>query len=170
MKIFTRSAITFCILFAGAILVCPPSHAQITTTPNGVTLITEPFADRLELYLTAFDDYNPGTDTYVFNNAGQSDVDAGKIDIKEMFDKIEVKVKIPTLGSTSMTVGVFGKPKNSTTWGMIYDKIYTAITTTGEDDYFPVLERPQDFRIGIKVDTPGTDSVTIVVDFRRDHK
>jgi hypothetical protein len=125
----------------------------------------------VEAYLTCFDDYNPGTSTYVFNNAGESDISAGKVDIKDISkDKIEVQIKIPTLGSTSLTVGVFGKPKNSTTWALIYAKIYTAITATGEDDYFPVLERPQDFRIGTKVDTPGTDSVTINVDFRRDYK
>lgn len=140
-----------------------------TTTPNGVTLRTEPFVDRTELYLTCFTDYNPGTDTYVFNEAGETDVNAGKIDIKGGADKIEIKVKLTTLGSTSLTVGVFGKSKNDTTWGLIYKKIYTAITATGEDDYFPVLEEPQDFRVGTKVDTPGTDSVTITVDIRRDN-
>lgn len=142
----------------------------ITTTENGITVRTEPFADRTELYLKCFTDYNPGTSTYVFNNAGESGIDAGKVDIKDFFDKIEIQVAIPTLGSTSMTMGVFGKSKNSTTWGLIYDKIYTAITPTGEDDHTVFLERPQDFRIGTKVDTPGTDSVTITVDLRRDHK
>lgn len=143
--------------------------ASVTTTPNGVTLVTETFPGRrLELYLTCFTAYDPGA-TYTCNNAGESDINAGKVDIKEITDKIEVQVAIPTLGSASLTVGVFGKAKNTTNWGLLYDKTYTAITPTGEDDYFPILERPQDFRICTKVVTPGTDSITITVDLREDY-
>jgi len=160
---------TMAILFCMILLFTAHAYAEITTTtPNGVTLRTETFFDRTELFLTCFTDFSPGTDTYVFNEAGESDVNAGKINIDAGADKIEVKVKLTTLGSTSMTVGVFGKSKNDAAWGLLYDKIYTLITPTGEDDYFPILEEPQDFRVAIKSDTPGTDSVTITVDIRRD--
>lgn len=163
------SIILFCFI-AVQMLGRAALHGEpITTTQNGITVRTEPFADRTELYLTCFSAYDPGA-TYTCNNAGESDINAGKVDIKDFFDKIEVQVAIPTLGSASLIVGVFGKPKNSTNWGLIYDKTYTAITPTGEDDYFPILERPQDFRICTKVVTPGTDSISINVDLRRDHK
>lgn len=162
-KGFMMSAILFCIFINNAY------SASATTTPNGVTVVTEIFpGKRLELYITCFTDYNPGA-TYTCNDAGESDIDAGKVDISEITGKIEVQVELETLGSTSLIVGVFGKGKNTATWGLIYDKTYTAVTTTGEDDYFVILERPQDFRICTKVVTPGTDSITINVDLREDY-
>lgn len=162
------SIILFCFISVQMLGRAALHGEPITTTENGITVRTEPFADRTELYLIYFSAYDPGA-TYTCNNAGESDINAGKVDIKDFFDKIEVQVAIPTLGSASLTVGVFGKSKNSTNWGLIYDKTYTAITPTGEDDYFPILERPQDFRICTKVVTAGTDSITINVDLRRDH-
>lgn len=122
--------------------------------------------DRYVKHVIFLNDYNPGTDTVTFNSAGATTDIAGQLDTSAILDDIEIQIDIGTLGSASATVTAYGATRNANgTWGVIYTQTYTAVTGANGADRWPIAERPDAFRIGVSVDTPGTDAITITGDF-----
>jgi hypothetical protein len=111
-----------------------------------------------------FTGYNPTNATdYVYDEAGGTDTDSGWVEIKNVFDKGTLQVSIPTLGSTSITVRIEGMTTKGAGPFEIDTKTYTVATSIAE--VWNVLEYADKIRVGLLVDTNGTDTVDIAGDF-----
>lgn len=123
-------------------------------------------SDRRAKYVIFFDEYNPGTDTAVFNSGGGTAVDDGQLDTSDANLDIELQIYIPTLGSTSVTVTAYGKTLLDTAWGVLHSQTYTTAMGANDADKWSMGERPWTFRVSSSAGgTPGTDSVTVTGDF-----
>lgn len=136
---------------------------------NGVEVTEFVLADSTGFRATWFSSFDPpGTDTYYYNQAEGTSTTSGSVDTSHIFKTIELQIGIPTLASTTVTIRAEGKQNNATGWYDIFTRAYTAATTI--DDKWPILERPDNFRVGAKEDDIGTNAINIVGKFITERK
>lgn len=83
---------------------------------------------------------------------------AGWIDVGG-FEEVVVQLDITTLGSTSITMTVQGKIAGGTGGALFTTSALTATGTT----FYIITEPVDSIRVGLKVDTDGTDLVRVLV-------
>jgi hypothetical protein len=115
---------------------------------------------------TFFSAYNVTSATYVYNADGDSGANDGQFSV-EKYSNISIQIGIPTLGSTSIDVRIEGQVKSSDRWATVWSKNYASATTI--DELVVVTENLEYLRVGLKVNTNGTDSVNVYGGFRREN-
>jgi len=113
-----------------------------------------------------FSAYNPTSASYIYDEAGGQAATSGQFFVEKYDEKI-IQIAIPTLGSTSIDVRIEGRVKDagSGRWGEVWTKNYAAATTI--DELVVIPELLEYIRVGVKVNTNGTDSITILGSFRK---
>ncbi len=146
----------FCILcfvfsYANTEIFCADSNG-VDVTDSSSGLVSQKHIE----HFTAF---NPTSTSYIYNEAGETATISGSVDFQGVLGGVTSQVSIPTLGSTSIDVRWEGEVKNSTTWFNIFTKNFTAATTI--DYVLPSSEYITNYRVGVKVNTNGTDVISI---------
>ncbi len=130
---------------------------------NGVDVTGFRLADSYGKNVSFYSAFNPTSTSFIYNEAGGQAIADGEINLGNIHTKRNIQILILTLGSASITVQIEGRNRNATTWGLIYSKTFTAPTTI--DKIINLQEYTDKLRVGVKVATPGTDSITITGDF-----
>ena len=125
---------------------------------NGVVTTHFDYSSSAGENVNHFVDYNPTSTSFVYNSAGETSITAGKVDMKSYKADRHIQVAVKVLGSTSVTVRIEGKSTAATTWGLIFEKAYTA----AEDEIINILEKTDDVRVGLKIAGNGTDTVSVI--------
>lgn len=146
-------------------LILYATSSAVARTENGITITDEATSRSNIMQCEFFSGYNaPGTGTFYYNSANEVAASSGAVTTKGIYTAKTLLLSIPTLGSTSITIRIEGKTKNSTTWANIYSKTYSVATTI--DDIVNVVEYIDQIRIGVKANTTkGTDSVNCTGSF-----
>jgi TRAP-type uncharacterized transport system substrate-binding protein len=148
-------------IFTGAVF----AQEQPARQENGVTVYDYRTADEVGRRVEFFTDFDPSSTTFIYNEAGEATITSGSVNIEGLIDKGLIQISAPTLGSTSMTIDIEGRNKKSSTWGIIFPKVFTAATT--KDLVINVLEDIDAVRVAIKIATDGTDVVSVYGKFKR---
>ena len=110
-----------------------------------------------------FNAYNVvSTAAYVFDSAGGTAATVGWVPCSGMTNK-NILFYLPTLGSTTVHLLIQGRIAGIIS--QIYQKDYAAVTTYGEE--IPITGEYDEIRVGLKVTTNGTDSVSVAYQFAR---
>lgn len=109
--------------------------------------------------------FDPNATSYVYDPNNGDAITDGRYYVRNYEEKT-VQVRIPTLGSTSIDFRIEGQVRGSSTWADVYSKNYSSATTV--DELVMITEQLDYIRIGLKVNTDGTDSVTVVGNFSID--
>lgn len=147
-------------------LVLGLAGSAFARTENGITITDVNTAKANIMQCIFFDEYTPpGTNTFYYNSVNGTSSTSGAVSVPGIFTAKTVLVSVPTLGSTSITVRVEGKTRNSNEWGEIYTfGTFTAATTI--ESVVNVVEYVNQLRVGIKANgTKGTDTVSVTGDF-----
>lgn len=132
--------------------------AKVEEIENGVTTRSNKIVKSAKWFM----DYDPSSTSFVYNNLGETEDDSGAVNITPARGDRNIVVAVPTLGSASITIRAEGRTYYSN-WFKIYEQTFTAATTIG--DPWPVGELAKDIRVGVKVETDGTDSIEVTGDF-----
>lgn len=129
------------------------SMVSVSGTPNvAITSTVGTYAGS-----GLFSAYNPTNESnYVFDENGSTNDDVGWVDVSAYSHKT-VWLKIPTFGSTTIHFVIQGKVNGNIY--EIYQKDYSASLANGEP--FVVTETAEYIRVGLKVTSNGTDSLTV---------
>lgn len=111
---------------------------------------------------TFYSAFDPNDTHYVYDPNKATGATSGQY-LVENYDEKVVQVRIPTLGSTSIDFRIEGQVDGASTWANVYSKNYSAATTV--DELIMITEQLKYIRIGLKVNTDGTDSVTVIGNF-----
>ncbi len=103
-----------------------------------------------------FEDYDPGSDTMVYNSAGGSAEASGSMNTERFVEKRAFQIQVSTLGSDGMDVKIEGKVGTDTNWAPMWEKSYAA---TGSD-IVDVGTETDNIRVGLQ--STGTDSVDLI--------
>lgn len=132
-------------------------------TATGITSYTSKTSSGMKFAKEAviFTDYNPGTSTAVYNNAGGLAAASGWINVTDFNDDIIYRVDLATLGSSGLDVtfeGLLGDIGGDII--DIYTKSFSAVDTTYN---LSIAEGGLKYvRAGLQATgTEGTDSVSI---------
>ena len=120
----------------------------------------EDFSGKRFKRITWFAAYNVGDDTgtsYDYNSSQEAGEEAGVVEARRFDQKKTIIIGVDTLGSASIDVRIEGRIGGR--WGEIVTLNFDAATTI--DHIVNVVEQVDDIRVGVKANTPGTDSVTI---------
>ena len=136
--------------------VCPcPSDARDS---NGVTVTDFTTGAAYGLHIDNYTAFNPTSATYIYNEAGESAAASGEVDLTGHFGKKTVAISVPQLGSTSLDFRLEGQVGTAmTTWGLI--ETLTIDATTTIDTLIEISEYITAYRLGVKVNTNGTDVI-----------
>lgn len=120
-----------------------------------------------------FDDYFPDDPgVYVYNNQGDTDVEAGRVDVSGILNQKTIQVFISALDSISLTIRVEGRLSVEDPWGEIHTEVFTIATPIAL--LWPICEYLGQIRIGILKTGNGTlDRVSVsgdVVTWKRAFK
>lgn len=126
---------------------------------NGVEYTTSRAGLVSSSHVDHFTAFNPTSTSYIYNEAAGTSTTAGSVSFAGVLGAITSQVSIPTLGSTSIDVRWEGQVENSTTWFNIYTKNFASVTTI--DYVLPISEYITNLRVGLKVNTNGTDVISI---------
>jgi hypothetical protein len=150
MKIFRKMIlVTALTLFTGTVW---------AADENGITRTDTYFDKYRKSEYTFFVDYDPGTDTMVYNQAAGTSTTSGSVEAKKFLDGKLFQIRIPTLGSTGAEIVLYGQAANTTGWTEIAR--YSA--NSAEDDYIPVSENWDRIRVGMQATgTDGVDSISV---------
>jgi hypothetical protein len=132
--------------------------ASFASIQNGVVTTHFDYSSSEGENVNHFIDYNPTSTSFVYNTAGGTSTTSGSVDMKNYKADRHVQIAVKTLGSTSVTARVEGKSVAATTWGLIYEKVYTAVA----DEIVNIAEKTDDIRVGLKIAGNGTDTVSVI--------
>ncbi len=111
-----------------------------------------------------FTDFDPSSLTYIYNDAGESALNSGLMDIKDIVYARTLYISVPVLNSTSITIRVEVKPAFALEWFEVNTQIFTTATTVGK--LWPILEYAGNIRVGILVVGPvAGDEVNVSGEF-----
>jgi hypothetical protein len=111
-----------------------------------------------------FDDYFPNDPgSYVYNNQGDTGIEAGRVDVSGILNQKTIQVFISALDSTSLTIRVEGRMNQEDVWGEVYTEVFTKATSIAL--LWPICEYLGQIRIGILKTGSGTlDRVSVSSD------
>jgi len=133
----------------------PTLHARDL---NGVTVTDFRLGSKYGMHIDHFSNFNPTSSTYIYNEAGESAVTSGEIGVIGNDGAKTLIISVPTLGSTSIDFRLECKVGISmTTWAEILVVNVAAATTI--DIPIPISEYMTAYRLGVKVNTNGTDVI-----------
>lgn len=124
---------------------------------NGVTVTDFATTNVYGMDIDHFSSFNPTSATYIYNEAGETAITSGEVDVKEYVGSKIISISVPTLGSTSIDFRIEGKLKNMPVWFEIYVENVSVATTTAI--IIPISEDMTSYRVGVKVNTNGTDVI-----------
>jgi hypothetical protein len=154
MKRLNVLSIFLCLIIA-LLFSCPFVHARDV---NGVTVTDFRSGLAYGQHIDHFTAFNPTSTSYVYNEAGGTDADSGEVNLLGNFGAKTLVISVPTLGSTSIDFRLEGKVGTTmTTWSNIYTVNISATTTV--DTIIPIAEYITAYRLGVKVNTNGTDVI-----------
>lgn len=160
----TKSIVKKLFIFIWLALLLVPASV-FARTENGITITDHATAHSNILSCTFFEGYNPpGASTYYYNSANGTSSLAGAVTCQGIYTAKTLLLSVPTLGSTSITIRIEGKTRNSTTWGDVYTQTFSSATVI--DTIINFIEYGYQTRIGVMSNgTKGTDSVYVTGDF-----
>lgn len=109
-----------------------------------------------------FTEFDPNSTSYVYDEDNGTDATDGQYYVRNYAEKT-IQVRIPTLGSTSIDFRIEGRVQGSSNWAEVYYKNFSSATTV--DELIMVTEHLDYLRVGLKVNTDGTDSVSVIGNF-----
>lgn len=139
-----------------AFLVAPVSG--YARDSNGVEVTDTYNSLGYGLDIDHYTSFNPTSTTYVYNEAGGQTALSGSVNMTGHIGPKTLAVSVPTLGSTSIDFRLeYQVGSSMSTWVSAYTFNVSAATT--EDIGIPISEYMTAYRLGIKVNTNGTDVV-----------
>lgn len=125
---------------------------------NGVTITDFRNAMSYGMHIDHFTNFNPTSSSYIYNEAGESAATSGEVTITGNTGPKTLIISVPTLGSTSLDFRLEGKVGIlMSTWSNIFTKNVDTATTI--DIIIPISEYITAYRLGVKVNTNGTDTI-----------
>lgn len=138
-----------------AVCTCPSLYARDS---NGVTVTDFTKGASYGMHIDHYTAFNPTSATYIYNEAGESAAASGEVSLIGHFGPKTLIISVPTLGSTSIDFRLEGKVGTTmTTWANIFTKNIADMTTI--DVMIPISEYITAYRLGVKVNTNGTDVI-----------
>ncbi|HDY68341.1 MAG TPA: hypothetical protein ENH85_11195 [Candidatus Scalindua sp.] len=123
---------------------------------NGVTVTDFLTSMAYGMHIDHFTSFDPSATFYVFNEAGGSGSTDGEVVITGNTGAKSVHIAVSILGSTSLDFQLQGKIATAiSTWA----PLFTFTTTVTVDEIIPISEYITSYRLGVKVNTDGTDTV-----------
>ncbi len=147
--------------FTGLLLFGGVSYGADDTN---VTVTTEKYYNKIYKEIVWFTTYDVGGSTgtaYDYNDAQGAGDTAGLVEARQFNLNKTIQIDVITLGSTSIDVRVEGRAGSGAEWGEIATVNFTATTGANNAHIINVVEFVEEIRVGVKGNTPGTDSVTI---------
>lgn len=155
--ILPRILLVLIALSLSALVVCP-CPSLYARDSNGVTVTDFTKGASYGMHIDHYTAFNPTSATYIYNEAGESAAASGEVSLIGHFGPKTLILSIPTLGSTSLDFRLEGKVGTTmTTWANIFTKNVAASTTI--DIMIPISEYITAYRLGVKVNTNGTDVI-----------
>ncbi len=124
---------------------------------NGVTVTDFATTNVYGMDIDHFSAFNPTSTSYIYNEAGETAITSGEVDVKEYVGAKAISISVPTLGSTSIDFQMLGKFKNMPVWSEIFVQNVSVATITAI--IIPISEDMTSYRVGVKVNTNGTDVI-----------
>jgi len=125
---------------------------------NGVEVTDTYNALGYGLDIDHFSAFNPTSASYIYNEAGGQTAISGSVNMAGHIGPKTLAVSVPTLGSTSIDFRLEYQVSTSmSTWVTAYEFNVAAATT--EDIGIPITEYMKAYRLGVKVNTNGTDVI-----------
>jgi len=128
---------------------------------NGVTVTDISTGLIYGMNIDHFTAYNPTSTSYIYNEAGESAATSGLVSIVTDVGPKTLHISVPTLGSVSIDFRLEGRVGTEmTTWSDLYTVNVDAATTAAVGDIsIPISEYVTAYRLGVKVNTNGTDVI-----------
>ncbi len=157
MKKFLGALLLASLLFSvGGVFAADDANVTVTTGDSNI------YDTKEVVWFSAYDVGGSTGATYDYNivqGAGDSD---GLVECNRYNDYKTIQIDVITLGSTSIDVRVEGRAGSSAEWGDISGALnFDAVTGANGSYIVEVTEALEEIRVGVKANTPGTDSVTI---------
>jgi len=125
---------------------------------NGVTVTDFATGMAYGVHIDHYTAFNPTSATYIYNEAGESAAASGEVGLVGHIGVKSVVISVPQLGSASLDFRLEGKVGTTmSTWSNIFTKNVAATTTI--DIIIPISEYITAYRLGVKVNTNGTDII-----------
>ena len=138
---------------------------ESTRISNGVEVVDFYTNKIYGMNINHFVSFDPTSETYIYNEAGESDIISGEIDIKDFVGSKSLSIYVPTLGSSSIDFQIEGKVAKESIWSAIYVQTVSVAMTNAI--IISINEYIQVYRVGVKVNTNGTDIInchTVIID------
>jgi hypothetical protein len=146
-------SLIFCLVLTG--LFCGNTYARDV---NGVTVTDFNTGLAYGQHIDHFTSFNPTSTSYVYNEAGGTLTTDGEVDITGIVGPKTLVISVSLLGSTSLDFRLEGKVSTvMSTWANIHTKNIAASSTI--DTSIPITEYWTSYRLGVKVNTNGTDII-----------
>lgn len=131
-------------------------HNSYGRDSNGVTVTDFNTSMAYGMHIDHFTAFNPTSTSYVYNETGGTGTTDGEVVITGNTGPKSVHISVPTLGSTSLDFRIEGKiATRISTWA----PLFTFNTTVTVDEIIPITDYITSYRLGVKVNTNGTDSI-----------
>ncbi len=125
---------------------------------NGVTVTDFRSSMAYGMHIDHYTAFNPTSATYIYNEAGGSAATSGEVDLTGITGPKTLIISVSVLNSTSIDFRLEGKVGTAmTTWGDIATATVDATLTI--DTIIPISEYITSYRLGVKVNTNGTDTI-----------
>lgn len=134
------------------------TSSVFAATQNGVVVNHFDYSGSAGQDAEHFIDYNPQSTSFVYNMAGGTAITDGSIDLRQFKVARHAQVAVKTLGATSVTVNITGKSWAASTWGLVFEKVYTA----AEDEIIVIPEKTDQLRVALKIAGAGTNTVSVI--------
>lgn len=146
------------LLIIAGLLIALASPSLYARDSNGVTVTDFRSSMAYGMHIDHYSAFNPTSATYIYNEAGGQTAISGEVVLFGNTGPKTLIISVPTLGSTSIDFRLEGKVGTSmTTWSNIFTKNIAAATTI--DIIIPISEYITSYRLGVKVNTNGTDVI-----------
>ncbi len=132
---------------------------------NGVEVTDFSTSKIYGMNIVHFTSFNPTSATYIYNEAGEANVVSGQVNTQDFVGLKCLSIYVPTLGSTSIDFRIEGKVGDEAIWSDIY--VHTVLVAMTEAMIIPIGEYVKLYRVGVKVNTDGTDIInchTVIID------
>lgn len=156
-KLVRLISVTACALLLGV-------SVSWAAEDSNITITTDEHLNKLYKEVVWFFAYDVGGDagtTYKYNEIEGTSDSSGLVEARRYNLKKTIQIDLITLGSTSVDVRAEGRAGSSAGWGELGTINFTAVTGTNSAFTFPLYEFVEEIRVGVKANTPGTDSITI---------
>lgn len=153
-------------ILAGAIacLLLFPVVSFAVSDDSNITTKKRSFDNKQYKEIIWFSAYNVGDDagtTYKYNEIEGTSDSSGIVDAVRYTISKTIQIDVIALVSASIDVRVEGRAGSSAEWGEIVTVNFAAVTGANNSHIINVTEYVEEIRVGVKANTPGTDSVTI---------